>query len=75
LAGLNFGGEYYISEHFSVGIEAQGNLTKSDKNSGRFGNPGGVNINLATMIFATMYFRNIILLNSLLRRFWQNLIF
>jgi hypothetical protein len=56
LAGLNFGGEYYLSDRFSVGIEAQGNLTKSDKNSGRFGNPGGVNINLATLIFATMYF-------------------
>ena len=56
LAGLNFGGEYFIADQFSLGVEAQGNFTKSDKNSSRFGNPGAINFNLGTMIFATVYF-------------------
>ncbi len=54
--GLGYGAEYFISDHFSLGVEAQLNLTKSDENSNRFGNPGGVNINTATMITATIYF-------------------
>lgn len=56
LAGLAFGGEYFFSDHFSVGVEAQGNITKSNKYSTRFGNPDGVNFNTATMIAATIYF-------------------
>ena len=54
--GLLGGGEYFFSDNFSVGVEAQLNLSLSDDNSGRFGNPGGTNINTATAIFASIYF-------------------
>ncbi|MFN3557070.1 MAG: hypothetical protein ACK4VN_14015 [Bacteroidales bacterium] len=56
IGGLAFGAEYFISPHFSLGLEAQGNFTKSDENSLRFGNPGGLNFNTATMVMATVYF-------------------
>ena len=56
LGGLAFGAEYFLSESFSFGVEAQGNVTKSAENSYRFGNPGGINFNTATMISATIYF-------------------
>ena len=56
LAGVAFGAEYFFDKNFSVGIEAEGNFTKSDENSQRFGNPGGVNFNTATMVSATIYF-------------------
>jgi hypothetical protein len=56
IGGLAFGAEYFIGDNFSVGAEAQGNFTKSDKNSNRYGNPGGLNFNTATMISATIYF-------------------
>lgn len=56
LGGLAFGAEYFIAEHFSLGVEAQGNFTKSDKNSNRYGNPDGLNFNTATMVSATIYF-------------------
>ena len=56
VGGVAFGAEYFIAEHFSLGVEAQGNCTKSAKNSNRFGNPDGFNINTATMVSATIYF-------------------
>lgn len=56
LGGLAFGGEYFLSDNFSFGVEIQGNLTKSDENSNRFGNPDGINFNTGTMISATIYF-------------------
>ncbi len=56
LIGIAYGGEYFISDNFSLGVELQGNLTKSDKSSNRFGNPGNLNFNTATMISATLYF-------------------
>jgi len=56
VAGIAFGGEYFLSENFSVGVEAQGNLTKSAEDSDRFGNPGGINFNTATRVSATIYF-------------------
>lgn len=56
IIGLLGGGEYFFSNHFSVGVEAQLNMSISDENSNRFGNPGGTNINTATAIFATIYF-------------------
>jgi len=56
LGGLAFGAEYFFTENFSLGVEAQGNFTKSDENSFRFGNPDGLNFNTATMISATIYF-------------------
>lgn len=56
MGGLSFGAEYFFVENFSVGIEAQGIFTKSDDHSNRFGNPGALNFNTATMISATIYF-------------------
>jgi hypothetical protein len=56
LLGLAMGGEYFLDNHFSFGIESQINLTISDQNSSRFGNPGKKNLNTATAIFATVYF-------------------
>lgn len=54
--GILFGVEYFLTEVFSVSVEAQGVITKSDRNSNRFGNPGGVNFNTATALTATIYF-------------------
>ena len=54
--GIGFGGEYFFDKHFSMGVEAQLNLTISDENSNRFGNPGGNNVNTGSVIFATIYF-------------------
>jgi len=56
VGGLAFGAEYFIADHFSLGVEAQGNCTKSDKNSYRYGNPDGFNFNTATAVSATIYF-------------------
>ena len=56
LVGVAFGGEYFLSEHFSFGVEMQGNLTKSDDDSYRYGNPGKINFNLPTQVSATIYF-------------------
>jgi len=56
IGGLAFGGEYFLSENFSFGVETQANIAKSGENSLRFGNPGGLNFNLATMVSATIYF-------------------
>lgn len=54
--GPFLGGEYLLDDHFSFGVEAQLNITKSDDNSLRFSNPGGTNINTATAVMATFYF-------------------
>lgn len=54
--GPNVGIEYFFTERFSAGVEAQGNFTKSHENSARFGNPGGLNFNTGTMISVTVYF-------------------
>ena len=56
IIGLLGGGEYFFSKNFSVGVEAQLNMSISDDNSSRFGNPGGINVNTATAIFATIFF-------------------
>ena len=56
LVGFLAGGEYFINDSFSFGIEAQLNSTISDENSSRFGNPGGININTGAAVFATVYF-------------------
>lgn len=50
------GGEYFLDDHFSLGVEAQLNISKSDENSLRFGNPDGTSINTATAVMATFYF-------------------
>lgn len=54
--GAGFGGEYFVTHNFSLGIELQLNYTKSSDNSIRFANPGGTNINTATMVYAVIYF-------------------
>ncbi|GIK59664.1 MAG: hypothetical protein HND39_02660 [Ignavibacteriota bacterium] len=56
LVGFLAGGEYFLNESFSFGVEAQLNATISDENSSRFGNPGGTNINTGAAVFATVYF-------------------
>lgn len=56
LGGLGFGAEYFFNPHFSAGVEAQANLTKSGENSYRFGNPGAVNFNTATAASFSIYF-------------------
>ena len=56
LAGIGTGAEYFFVPNFSFGVEAQLNGTKSDDFSNRFGNPGGININLATVVTANIYF-------------------
>ena len=54
--GFGFGGEYFLSRNFSFGVEASLNVSSSDENSNRFGNPGNININTATQIVANVYF-------------------
>lgn len=56
LAGIGIGAEYFFDKHFSIGVEAQGNVTVSDMNSFRFGNPDGTDFNTATMVTANVYF-------------------
>lgn len=56
ILGFLAGGEYFLDEGFSIGVEAQLNASVSDKNSSRFGNPDGVNINTGAAVFATVYF-------------------
>lgn len=56
ITGLSVGGDYFIHEKFSFGVEVQGNFTISDDGSTRFGNPGGVNFNTASVITASLYF-------------------
>jgi hypothetical protein len=56
ILGFLAGGEYFLDEGFSFGVEAQLNASVSDKNSSRFGNPEGVNVNTGAAVFATVYF-------------------
>lgn len=54
--GVSFGGEYFIDNFFSFGLEAQLNASISDNKSTRFGNPGGSIINTSMAIFGSIYF-------------------
>lgn len=54
--GALFGGEYFLKDKLSIGIEAQLNITSSDENSSRFGNPDGTTMNTASRIYASVYF-------------------
>lgn len=56
LLGILGGGEYFFTDQFSVGIEAQLNMSISNELSLRFGNPDQTNINTATNIFMSIYF-------------------
>ncbi len=47
---------YFLAESFSLGVEAQLNVSLSGDGSTRFGNPGGTNINSAMGVFAAVYF-------------------
>ena len=53
--GFGMGADYFFDPNFSVGLEAQLNGTFSDKNSNRFGNPGGTNLNTAMAVTASIY--------------------
>ena len=56
LIGGAFGGEYFFSSFFSLGVEGQVNLGISDDESIRFGNPGNMNINTGAAVIASVYF-------------------
>jgi hypothetical protein len=56
LAGIGSGAEYFLVPNFSFGVEGQLNATFSDEFSNRFGNAGGINLNLATVVTANIYF-------------------
>lgn len=56
ILGAAVGVEYFFSQNFSIGIEPQLNLSISDDESNRFGNPGGTGLNTATMLTANIYF-------------------
>lgn len=56
VVGLMGGGEYFLSDQFSLGVEPQLNLTISDEKSTRFGTPGKKNLNTGAAVFATIYF-------------------
>ena len=56
VAGLAFGGEYFLDDHFSFGVEAQLNVLFSDEFSLRLSNPDGRNLNTASVFQATFYF-------------------
>lgn len=56
LFGGAIGGDYFIEQQVSIGVEAQINVTLSADESSRFGNPGGTNINSGMGVFAAVYF-------------------
>jgi hypothetical protein len=53
--GPGFGGEYFINENFSVGIEGQLNFTAATQKSFQY-SPGTLNFSTAALIYATVYF-------------------
>ena len=55
--GGAFGGEYFFSSSFSLGVEAQVNVAHSDDASTRFGNPGNMNLNTGAAVIASIYFQ------------------
>lgn len=56
IAGTGGGAEYFFNSNLSLGIELQGNFTISDEGSFRFGNPGNINFNTATVLTASIFF-------------------
>ena len=56
IIGAASGGEYFFSEYFSLGVEAQANLAISDSKSVRFGNPGKLSVNTGAAVIAGVYF-------------------
>ncbi len=56
LLGPLVGGEYFLADHFSLGVEAQLNFALSGRRSQRFGDPDGTILNTATVVMATFYF-------------------
>ena len=56
LLGVGFGVDYFPHEKVSLGVEAQLNATKNDKNSGRFGRPGAIGVNTAAVIGLSIFF-------------------
>lgn len=56
IIGPSYGVEYFFNKNISLGIEGQVNFVLFDKNSVRFSNPNGLNINTAAVLFASIYF-------------------
>jgi hypothetical protein len=56
VGGIAFGGDYFFDPRFSIGVEAQLNISESDENSSRFGNNGGSIINTGMAVTASVYF-------------------
>ena len=56
IVGFVVGGESFLNEDFSLGVEAQLNATISDENSLRFGNPDSSTFNTASSLYAAFYF-------------------
>ena len=54
--GLLYGGEFFFTAQFSIGLEAQLNIYKSSANSNRFSNPDGINLVTCSAIVANIYF-------------------
>jgi hypothetical protein len=57
IGGPMAGGEYLFNDNFGAGVEAQLNITKSHERSMRFGNPDKINVNTATYVYVTFYFK------------------
>ena len=56
LMGLGTGGDYFLHERFSVGIEVQANLYVAADGSVRFGTSNNLIFNTASVITAAVYF-------------------
>lgn len=54
--GFLYGGEFFLTKQFSVGLEAQANIYKSSANSTRFNNPDGINFMTSSVIMVSIYF-------------------
>jgi len=54
--GFALGGESFLNDALSIGVEAQINAAFSDENSGRFGAAGETAINTGTQVFVAVYF-------------------
>lgn len=54
--GVLYGAEAFLMPKFSLGVEAQLNVSVSAEESLRFGNPGNLNLNTGAAVLATVYF-------------------
>lgn len=57
VVGMLLGAEYFVKPRVSLGLESQVTASFSDENSYRFGNPGKKNINTASLVYFSVYFK------------------